>query len=84
MVLTPKSVVVQNANLSPCAEQQRLIDTVQLHLIRIAELSRATADAVVNRNENLTQVLDTQVETELGKKERALGALRQHRRDHGC
>ena len=67
-----------------CAEQQRLIDEVQGHLIRIAELSRATAEALASRNENMTAVLDRQVETALGEKERALGALRQHRKDHGC
>jgi hypothetical protein len=67
-----------------CAEQQQLMNEVQRHLIRIAELSRATAEAVATRNENLTRDLDRQVESELGEKERALGALRQHRRDHGC
>jgi hypothetical protein len=56
-------------------EQQGLIERVQKHLLRIAELSRATADAVANRNENLTRQLDIQVEKEIGEKERALGAL---------
>lgn len=68
----------------PCPQQQKLIEEVQDHLIRIAELSRATADAVANRNENLTRELDKQVEAEVGKKERALGRLRQHREEHGC
>ena len=67
-----------------CIEQQRLIAEVQQHLKRIAELTRATSEAVANRNENLTSELDRQTEQELGKKERALGALRQHRKDHGC
>jgi hypothetical protein len=67
-----------------CAEQQRLMKEVQCHLIRISELSRATVEAVAARNENLTRELDKQVEAELGEKERALGALRQHRLDHGC
>jgi hypothetical protein len=68
----------------PCREQQTLISEVQMHLIRIADLSRAIADAVGSRNENLTRELDQQVEKEIGAKERALGALRQHRQDHGC
>jgi hypothetical protein len=67
-----------------CSEQQRLIDEVLDHLLLIAELSRDTADAVANRNENLTHELDKAVEREIGKKERALGALRQHREEHGC
>jgi hypothetical protein len=60
------------------------MEQVQHHLLRIAELSRAMADAVANRNENLTRELDKQVEKDIGAKERALGALRQHRADHGC
>jgi hypothetical protein len=68
----------------PCRQQQELIEVVQNHLFRIAELSRATADALINRNENMTRELDREVEHEIGKKERALGALRQHRHDHGC
>jgi hypothetical protein len=68
----------------PCRKQQSLIDCVQQHLLRIADLSRDTAEAVANRNENLTRELDSQVEKELGEKERALGALRQHREEHGC
>ena len=68
----------------PCREQQSLIECVQEHLLRIADLSRDTAQAVASRNENLTRELDSQVEQELGAKERALGALRQHRHEHGC
>ena len=37
-----------------------------------------------NRNENLVSELDKLVENALGAKERALGALRQHRKEHGC
>jgi hypothetical protein len=69
---------------TPCLEQQRLMAAVQAHLLTIAELSRRTADAVAHRNENLTRELDLQVEKAIGEKERALGALRQHRQDHGC
>ena len=70
--------------VGPCAEQQRLMDCVQAHLMRIADLSRATASAIANRNENLTRDLDLEAEQEIGAKERALGALRQHRKEHGC
>jgi hypothetical protein len=40
-----------------CPEQQRLMEKVQQHLTRIAELSHAAADAVANRNENLVRDL---------------------------
>ncbi len=74
------------ADFSPpaCPERRRLIEVVQHHLIRIAELSHATAEALTNGNENLTRELDKEVENEIGAKERALGALRQHREEHGC
>ena len=68
----------------PCEEQQHLIEEVQRHLILISELSRAAAEAIGNRTENLVSALDKQIELEVGAKERALGALRQHRLEHGC
>ncbi len=67
-----------------CPEQKRLVEVVQQHLIRIAALSRAMAKAMSNRNENLTRELDKEIENEIGAKQRALGALRQHREEHGC
>jgi hypothetical protein len=67
-----------------CPEGQRLMERVQRHLISIAELSHAAAEAVAARNDNLVREIDDQVEHELGAKERALGALRQHREEHGC
>ena len=68
----------------PCPRKQHLIEEVQRHLIRISELSRATAEAIGNRTENLVSALDKQIEWEVGAKERALGALQQHRLEHGC
>ncbi len=68
----------------PCLRQQELIKHVQEHLLRIAELSRATADALANGHEALVPELDSQTEQEVGAKERAMGALREHRREHGC
>jgi hypothetical protein len=67
-----------------CFEQVLLMGKVQQHLIRLAELSRATADAKSDRNDNLARELDHEVENELGAEERALGALRHHREEHGC
>jgi hypothetical protein len=67
-----------------CPEQVRLMVKVQQHLMRIAELSHAAADAAANRNENLVREIDKQIENELGANERALGALHQHRKEHGC
>ena len=52
--------------------------------MRISELTRATAEALRNGNENFAAELDKQVDIEFGKKERAMGALHQHRKEHGC
>ena len=68
----------------PCHQRQELIDRVQEHLVRIAELTRASAEALRNGNENLAAELDRQVDIEFGKKERAMRALQQHRKEHGC
>jgi hypothetical protein len=69
---------------SPCTVQQELIEDVQNHLIRISELTRAVAAALKSKNENLAAQLDKEVDLELGRKERGMGALHQHRKDHGC
>ena len=67
-----------------CSEQQKLMDEVIKHLRRIADLSRETVLALEKRDDDRVRDLDHQVEQEIGRKERALGRLRQHREDHGC
>jgi len=68
----------------PCRQQQELINQVQENLMRISELTRVTAEALRTGNENFAPELDKQVDIEFGKKERAMGALHQHRKEHGC
>jgi hypothetical protein len=68
----------------PCPYQQKLMADVQDHLMQISQLARAVAEALANGNENFAAELDKQVDLELGKKERAMGALHQHRKEHGC
>jgi hypothetical protein len=68
----------------PCPSQQKLMAEVQDHLMQISQLTRAVAEALANGNENFAAELDKQVDLELGKKERAMGALHQHRKEHGC
>jgi hypothetical protein len=69
---------------NPCPKRDRLKEEVLGRLFRIAELSQATAEAVEDGAETLVATLDKQTEAEFGKKERVLGALRQHRLEHGC
>jgi hypothetical protein len=68
----------------PCPRQQELIEKVQRHLLNISELARRIAEALANRNENTAAELDKQVDLELGLKERGMGALQEHRKEHGC
>jgi hypothetical protein len=71
-------------NQIPCPRQQALIKKAQRHLLNISELTRKIAEAIANRNENTAAELDKQVDLELGLKERAMGALHEHRKEHGC
>ena len=68
----------------PCARQQELNEEVQRHLKRIAELAHAEVDALQDRHTNLWLKLDKEIELEIGEKERCIGALNEHRREHGC
>ena len=68
----------------PCDRRDELVADVQRHLMELADLARQEAD-VLGRNQNeLLMPIDKQIEETLGEKERALGALKQHRNDHGC
>ena len=69
---------------STCLRQQELIHETQRHLIRLAELAKQESEAIASRNESLILALDQDIENTLGLKERALGALHEHRSVHGC
>jgi hypothetical protein len=68
----------------PCPQQQKLMSEAQDHLMKISELTRSIAEALANGNEHFAAEMDKQVDLELGMKERAMGALHQHRKEHGC
>jgi len=68
----------------PCAHQQELIEVVRKHLARIAELSRDTAEALAAGEMGRAMEFDKEIELELGEKERDMGALHEHKKEHGC
>jgi DNA-binding CsgD family transcriptional regulator len=70
--------------VSPCVQRQQLVQGVQHHLRRIAELAHTQAEAIAGGNENVLITLEAQLMTELGEKEQAMASLRRHRQDHGC
>ena len=67
-----------------CIRQEELIAETQRHLVRLAELANQESEAISSRNEALILALDQDIENTLGLKERALGALHEHRSVHGC
>ena len=73
-----------HAQPSTCERQEELVAETQRHLIRLSELAKQESEAIASRNENLILALDQDIENTLGLKERALGALHEHRKEHGC
>jgi hypothetical protein len=53
-------------------------------LSRLAELAHEQQIAIREGSEERIMAVDQRIELTLGEKERALGALRQHRQEHGC
>jgi hypothetical protein len=67
-----------------CPRQQELMEVVQGHLMELSRLAREEVDVLKTRDEPRWLEIDRLIEKELGEKERALGALREHRHEHGC
>jgi hypothetical protein len=67
----------------PCPRQQQLIEEVQKYLIELSSLAREEAGLVKYKDKRWLEV-DKKIEQTLGDKERAMGALREHRETHGC
>lgn len=57
---------------------------VQQHLVHLAELARAEAEAITSKSDNTWLAIDREIENVVGEKERALGAFKQHQTEHGC
>jgi hypothetical protein len=53
-------------------------------LLHLAELMHREREAIATESENTLLAIDHEIELAVGEKERAMGALRQHRQDHGC
>ena len=68
----------------PCLRQQELISEVQKHLSKLAELMHSEAELIDDKVGTAWLDVDRLIEHELGEKERSIGALKEHRREHGC
>ncbi len=69
---------------SGCERRDALMEETQRQLLRLADLARAQGEALRNNQENVVMAIDKEVERTLGEKERSLGALREHKKEHGC
>lgn len=67
-----------------CERQSQLRAEVNSILERIDQLNKEQMEALKKRDDERLLQLDKQLELVFGEKERAFGALFQHRDEHGC
>lgn len=67
-----------------CAEYAGLQSEVSSILQRVSELTTEQLDAFQSNDQARFVTLDHELETAIGEKERTIGAMRQHVREHGC
>jgi hypothetical protein len=67
-----------------CSVRDKLSQEAQDTLnVMIEEIQKAR-DALKRDDKQLLKMCDRSMEVALGKKERAFGALAEHKREHGC
>jgi hypothetical protein len=66
-----------------CKQCERLRGAVQAALARLAELTTAQLNAFRSNDERAFMRVDKELENAMGAKERVIGAMRQHRKEHG-
>jgi hypothetical protein len=67
-----------------CQEYANLQHEVQLTLQALSDLTKAMLDAFHGADRNRFTQLDKELEAMVGRKERTIGALRQHIKEHKC
>lgn len=67
-----------------CPEFANLQHELQLTLQTLSDLTKAMLDAFRGNDRGAFARLDKELETTVGRKERVVGALRQHVKDHKC
>jgi hypothetical protein len=69
---------------SRCREYANLQHEVQLTLQALSDVTKALLDAFHDENQTVFINLDKELEQIVGRKERTIGALRQHVKEHKC
>ncbi len=67
-----------------CAERDRLMGDVSLALSNIVNITRQHIQVMYGDDEATLMRLDRDLENAVGEKDRLLGALHQHQKQHGC
>ncbi len=67
-----------------CQEYANLQQELQLTLQTLSDLTTAMLDAFRANDRSAFARLDKELELAVGRKERVVGALRQHIKDHKC
>ena len=67
-----------------CQEYANLQHELQLTLQTLSDLTRAMLDAFRANDRSAFARLDKDLETTVGRKERIVGAIRQHVKEHKC
>jgi hypothetical protein len=67
-----------------CERRVELAANVKDALAQLVELTSAQLTAFESRGESEFMRLDKQLANAVGHKERCIGALREHEKEHGC
>jgi hypothetical protein len=67
-----------------CPERDGLVRDVSLALNNIVTITRQHIQVLYGDDEAALMRLDRELENALDEKERLLGALQEHRKQHGC
>ncbi len=67
-----------------CPRREELTAEVEAALQKIIEASKSAQEAIRGDNEPDLMRFDRELESAVGRNERALGALEEHKREHGC
>lgn len=70
--------------VAKCTRHDELLEEAQKVLESIHELSAKQVETIEQGVSQRFLSMDRQLELAMGEKERAIGALREHDREHGC
>jgi hypothetical protein len=62
----------------------KLMEEVRDTLGRLSDLMQREREAVGSASDEEMLAIDKEIENGIGVKERQMGSLRQHRKEHGC